>query len=44
MDWVPIDCREAFNKRRPFLEKKGDGKSIESEFPTGKESGIFIRP
>jgi hypothetical protein len=44
MDWVPIDYGEVFDKRRPFPNQKGDGKSIGSGFPTGKENGRFIRP
>jgi hypothetical protein len=44
MDWVPIDYGEVFDKRRPFPDQKGMARALETDFPTGKESGRFIRP
>jgi hypothetical protein len=44
MDWVPIYYGEVFDKRRPFPNQKGMGKSIGSGFPTEEESRRYIRP
>jgi hypothetical protein len=44
MDWVPIDYGKVFDKRRPFPNQIGDGKSVGSGFPTGKARGRFIQP
>jgi hypothetical protein len=43
MDWVPIDYREVFDKRRPFPSQKGMARALEVDFPQEK-SGRFIRP
>jgi hypothetical protein len=36
MNWVPIDCGEVFDKRRPFLNEKGMGRALEADFPSEK--------
>jgi hypothetical protein len=36
MDWVPIDFREIFDKRRPFPNQKGMAKAVEMDFPPEK--------
>jgi hypothetical protein len=33
MDWVPIDYREVFDKRRPFPNQKGMARALEVDFP-----------
>jgi hypothetical protein len=37
MDWVPIDYREVFNKRRPFPNQKGMARALEVDFPPEKK-------
>jgi hypothetical protein len=34
MDWVPIDYREVFDKRRSFPNQKGMVRALEADFPT----------
>jgi hypothetical protein len=38
MDWVPIDYREVFDKRRPFPNQKGMAKALEVDFPSEKKA------
>jgi hypothetical protein len=38
MDWVPIDYREVFDKRRPFLNQKGMARALEMNFPPEKKA------
>jgi hypothetical protein len=38
MDWVPIDYREVFDKRRPFPNQKGMARSLEVGFPPEKKA------
>jgi hypothetical protein len=33
MDWLPIDYRELFDKRRPFPNQKGMARALEVDFP-----------
>jgi hypothetical protein len=33
MDWVSIDYREVFDKRRPFPNQKGMARALEMDFP-----------
>jgi hypothetical protein len=33
MDWVPIDYREVFDKRRPFPNQKGMARTLEVDLP-----------
>jgi hypothetical protein len=33
MDWVPIDYREVFDKRRLFPNQKGMVRALEVDFP-----------
>jgi hypothetical protein len=37
MDWVPIDYREVFDKRRPFPNQKGMARALEADFPPEKQ-------
>jgi hypothetical protein len=37
MDWVPIDYREVFDKRRPFPNQKGMARALEVDFPPEKK-------
>jgi hypothetical protein len=37
MDWVPIDYREVFEKRRPFPNQKGMARALEVDFPPEKK-------
>jgi hypothetical protein len=36
MDWVPIDYREVFDKRRLFSNQKGMARALEADFPPEK--------
>jgi hypothetical protein len=38
MDWVPIDYREVFDKRRPFPNQKGMARALEVDFPPEKKA------
>jgi hypothetical protein len=38
MDWVPIDYREVFDKRRPFTNQKGMARALEVDFPPEKKA------
>jgi hypothetical protein len=38
MDWVPIDYREVFDKRRPFSNQKGMAGALEVDFPPKKKA------
>jgi hypothetical protein len=38
MDWVPIDYREVFDKRRPFPSQKGMARALEVDFPPEKKT------
>jgi hypothetical protein len=38
MDWVPIDYREVFDKRRPFPNQKGIARALEADFPPEKKA------
>jgi hypothetical protein len=38
MDWVPIDYREVFDKRRPFPNQKGMARALEVDFPLEKKA------
>jgi hypothetical protein len=38
MDWVPIDYREVFDKRRPFHNQKGMPRALEVDFPPEKKA------
>jgi hypothetical protein len=38
MDWVSIDYREAFDKRRPFPNQKGMARALEADFPPEKKA------
>jgi hypothetical protein len=38
MDWVPIDYREVFEKRRPFPNQKGMARALEVDFPLEKKA------
>jgi hypothetical protein len=38
MDWVPIDYREVFDKRRPFPNQKGMTRALELDFPPEKKA------
>jgi hypothetical protein len=38
MDWVPIDYREVFDKRRPFPNQKGMARALETDFPPEKKA------
>jgi hypothetical protein len=38
MDWVPIDYREVFDKRRPFPNKNGMARALEVDFPPEKKA------
>jgi hypothetical protein len=38
MDWVPIDYREVFDKRRPFPNQKGMARAWEADFPPKKKA------
>jgi hypothetical protein len=38
MDWVPIDYREVFDKRRPFPNQKGMARTLEVDFPPKKKA------
>jgi hypothetical protein len=38
MDWVPIDYREVFDKRRPFSNQKGMERALETDFPPEKKA------
>jgi hypothetical protein len=40
MDWVPIDYREVFDKRRPFPNQKGMARALETDFPPEKKRKI----
>jgi hypothetical protein len=36
MDWVPINYKEVFDKRRPFPNQKGMARALEVDFPPEK--------
>jgi hypothetical protein len=38
MDWVPIDYREVFDKRRPFPNQKGLARALEADFLPKKQA------
>jgi hypothetical protein len=38
MDWVPIDYREVFDKRRLFPNQKGMARALEVDFPSEKKA------
>jgi hypothetical protein len=38
MDWVPIDYREVFDKRRSFPNQKGMARALEVDFPPEKKA------
>jgi hypothetical protein len=38
MDWIPIDYREVFDKRRPFPNQKGMARALEVDFPPEKKA------
>jgi hypothetical protein len=38
MDWVPIDYREVFDKRRLFPSQKGMARALEVDFPPEKKA------
>jgi hypothetical protein len=38
MDWVPIDYKKVFKKRRPFPNQKGMAKALETDFPPQKKA------
>jgi hypothetical protein len=38
MDWVPIDYREEFDKKRPFPNQKGMARALEVDFPPEKKA------
>jgi hypothetical protein len=38
MDWVPIDCGEVFDRRRPFPNQKGMARALEVDFPPEKKA------
>jgi hypothetical protein len=38
MNWVPIDYREVFDKRRPFPNQKGMAGALEVDFPPEKKA------
>jgi hypothetical protein len=38
MDWVPIDYREVFDKRRPFPNQKGMARALKVDFPPEKKA------
>jgi hypothetical protein len=38
MDWVPIDYKEVFDKRRPFPNQKGMARALEVDFPPEKKA------
>jgi hypothetical protein len=38
MDWVPINYREVFDKRRPFPNQKGMARALEVDFPPEKKA------
>jgi hypothetical protein len=38
IDWVPIDYREVFDKRRPFPNQKGMARALEVDFPPKKKA------
>jgi hypothetical protein len=38
MDWVPIDYREVFEKRRLFPNQKGMARALEVDFPPEKKA------
>jgi hypothetical protein len=38
MDWVPIDYREVFDKRRLFPNQKGMARALEVDFPEEKKA------
>jgi hypothetical protein len=38
MDWVPIDYREVFDKRRPFPNQKGMARALEVDFPPERKA------
>jgi hypothetical protein len=38
MDWVPIDYREVFDKRRPFPNQKWMARALEVDFPLEKKA------
>jgi hypothetical protein len=38
IDWVPIDYREVFDKRRPFPNQKGMARALEVDFPPEKKA------
>jgi hypothetical protein len=37
MDWVPIDYREVFDKRRPFPNQKGMERALKVDFPSERK-------
>jgi hypothetical protein len=39
MNWVPIDYREVFDKRRPFPNQKRMERALEADFPQEKRAG-----
>jgi hypothetical protein len=38
MDWVPIDYREVFDKRKPFPNQKGMARALEVDFPPERKA------
>jgi hypothetical protein len=38
MDWVPINYREVFDKRRSFPNQKGIARALEVDFPPEKKA------
>jgi hypothetical protein len=38
MDWIPIDYKEVFDKRRPFPNQKGMARALEVDFPPEKQA------
>jgi hypothetical protein len=38
MDWVPIDYRQVFDKRRPFPNQKGMARALEADFSLEKQA------
>jgi hypothetical protein len=38
MDWVPIDYREVFDKRKSFPNQKGMARALEEDFPPEKQA------
>jgi hypothetical protein len=38
MDWVPIDYREVFDKKRSFPNQKGMARALEVDFPPAKKA------